>query len=284
MMRRSHVAIIVGLVLFMGTDLVSASPLVEEKLCDVLGSIAVGEQKRVTLKGVYAASYEQQVFFDPTTPSCAIDVQPVTWLEFSPSFKADDRFDQYISNDHRVQGTFTGVLWGPGEVQSDDPSAPMMIAYANRVANRRYGHMNAFRTRFVVESVQDVRAVARDLPSYGSWAARRPRSDIPRLLGGELPRYPPAAQNVGIAGTVVVAVTVTDGTVHTKDVRFGDRILADAVLATLSTWRFEPSVNAKFTSTFIFELKSEPTGADPNPAFDAKLPTFARISAPMNGW
>jgi TonB family protein len=255
----------------------------DDKLCDVLGRIAAGEQIPVTFTGIYVVSYEHQLFYDPSTPNCAIDVQPVTWLEFSPNFKEDRRFDEHLRSDRRVWGTFTGVLWGPGEVKPDDLSAPMMIAYANRIANRRYGHMNAFRTRFVVESVRDVRPVPKDAASYGTWARLRTKSDIPRLVDGQLPQYPPAAQNVGIAGPVVIEITVTAGAVQATNVKVGDRILVDAVLATVATWRFDPSVNTKFTSTFLFELRRTPTGADTNVELDLQLPTFARLSAPMNG-
>lgn len=273
----------IGLLAFVVANARAGGPD-EETLCDVLGRVAAGEQIPVTLTGVYEVSYEQQVFYDPSTPTCAMDVQPVTWLEFSRDFNGDRRFDEHVRSGRRVWGTFTGVLWGPGEVKPDDLSAPMMIAYANRIANRRYGHMNAFRTRFVVESVRDVRPVRKDAASYGTWARLRAKSDIPRLEAGQLPQYPAAARNVGIAGAVVIDITVTAGVVQTTNVRVGDRILVDAVLATVATWRFDPSVNTKFSSTFFFELRRTPTGSDSNVELSLQLPTFARISAPMNGW
>lgn len=255
-----------------------------ERLCDVLGRVGPGEQIPVTLTGIYVVSYEHQLFYNPATPTCAIDVQPVTWLEFSSKFKADRSFDEHVRGEQRVLATLSGVLWGPGEVKADDLSAPMMIAYANRIANRRYGHMNAFRTRFVVESVKDVRRVPNDVPSYGEWAARRWKSDMPRLTSSELPQYPPAAQNVGITGAVIVEVSVGGGAVKTTKVMSGDRILVDAVLTNIATWRFDASVEATFTTTFLFELQRRPTGADRNAQLDLNLPIFARIAAPMNGW
>jgi TonB family protein len=254
------------------------------KLCEVLGTISPGAKMKVTVAGVYSVSYENQMFYDPSAPVCDMDVEPVTWLEFSSTFTPGPRLDQYLSADHRVFATFTGTLWGPGEVKADDRSAPTMIAYANRIANRRYGHMNAFRTRFVVDSVRDVRRVPTSLPSYGDWAAPRTHSDIPRLVSGELPQYPPAAQNVGIAGMVVVEVTVGGGGVQTTNVTVGDRILAEAVLRTIATWRFDSTVEAKFTSTFLFELRMARAGTDPNPQVNLQLPTFARITTTMNGW
>jgi hypothetical protein len=253
-------------------------------LCDVLGRIQPGERIPVTLTGIYVVSYEHQLFYDPETPTCVVDVQPVTWLDFSEDFSADRRFDEHIRSEKRVWATFTGILWGPGEVKDDDLSAPTMIAYANRIANRRYGHMNAFRTRFVVEGVKNVRRVPNDMPSYGEWAARRWKSDTPRLSSSEVPRYPPAAQNVGISGPVIVEIAVADGQARTTKVISGDRILVDAVLANIATWRFETSVATTFTTTFVFELQRTPTGADQNAELDLKLPTFARITAPMNGW
>jgi TonB family protein len=254
-----------------------------EKLCEVLGRVGAGDQIPATLTGVYIVSYENELLYDPETPACPLDVQPATYLEFSPDFGADRRFEEQVRYQGRVWATFTGVLWGPGDVKADDLSAPTMIAYAERIANRRYGHMNAFRTRFIVRSVRDVRPVPKETPSYGAWAEPR-TTGVPRLTSGDLPRYPPAAQNVGISGPVVVEVTVADGAVKAMNVRSGDRILSDAVLANIATWRFEPGVQATFRTTFLFELRRARTGANPNVEMELNLPILARLTASMNGW
>lgn len=270
--------------IFVGSLDARASTQSRETLCDILGRIRPGERIPVTLSGVYAVSYEHQVFYDPSTPSCVIDVQPVTWVEFSSAFPENHQLLEYLRRDGRVLVTFSGVLWGPGEVKADDLTAPPMIAYANRIANRRYGHMNAYRTQFVIDDVQQVRRVPKELLSYGAWAAQRTKHVTPRLLDGEIPRYPQAASSVGIAGPVVIEVSVARGTVKSTRVVAGDRMLVDAVLTAVSSWRFEPEVTSTFTTTFVFELRQAATGANPNDEIELRLPSFVRINAPLNGW
>ena len=62
----------------------------------------------------------------------------------------------------------------------------------------------------------------------------------------------------------------------------GDRILVDAVIKNIETWRFAPGTEARFFTKFIFELEPRRSGGDRNTRLDLRLPSFARLNAAMN--
>jgi TonB family protein len=247
-------------------------------LCDLLESVSPGDQIDVTVSGIYLAS---TVLYDPTERLCDIDIQTTTTVEFGTT-QLDPEFKAIFDADRRVFVTLQGVLWGPPPLKNDDPALPLMVAYSRRIGGRRYGDLGMFRTKLVVERVLEFGRVPPDLPSIGESAIPRPESMFPVLIAAELPHYPPTAQLVGISGTVMAEVTVHEGEVVEVDVLSGDRILADAVLKNIQTWRFHPEVNAKFSTNFLFELEPRRSGGDRNTHLDLRLPSFARLNAAMN--
>lgn len=252
-------------------------------LCSALSGLRDGDQVDVELSGTYQVGYETSVFFQREHPVCVADVEPSTWVEFLPKVLDSNRdFQELLEKEGRADVTFAGRLMGPREAGPDDPSFPVMGAYANRIANRRYGHMNAFRTQLMVGRILSFRSVEPGTPHYGEWAQPRRRS--PLLIAAELPKYPAAAQKAGIEGTVIVDVRVENGVVVASEPIAGDRVLAAEVVANLGTWRFDPGVTTRFTTTFSFELERRLSGADANPRLELRLPEYARVVGAENGW
>lgn len=257
----------------------------QQRLCDALSEIGAGERRRVTLSGIYAVGPEHATFYDPNELSCRVDVQPQTWVEFAPKVR-NEELERIIATQRSIAGTrrahvtFTGDLYGPGAVAPDDRSFPQMTAFANRVRNRRYGHLNAYRTKLLVMEVSDVRSV----PDSAPWPANRSLSTMPVVERAEVPRYPQMAWNVGITGDVVLDVTVTDGRVSKAEVRSGDRMLSDEAVRNVQTWQFAPATNATFTTTFTYDVEHRLTGADRAPRIELRLPTTVHITAASNDW
>ena len=256
----------------------------ELRLCDALSGVASGEHLEVTLSGIYSVSGHFGVLYDPEERRCAADVQPSTHVQFAEGLQPDRALEQLLADTGRARVTFKGILSGPRPTRPDDPALPMAAALAARIGNRRYGHLGAYRTQVTVEAVLAHEAVRRDEPTIGASSLSRLKSDVPLVTGGQLPRYPQAAQLAEIAGVVVIGFNVEKGRVAETFVVVGDRVLATSAREDVSTWRFEESVTMSGRSVFVFELEQRRTGEDPNVHLELDLPAFARITAPLNQW
>ena len=224
------------------------------------------------------------MFYDPKRATCELDVQPSTWVEFSDSLEASPALEREVGRNGRALVRFEGQLVGPGAVPTENVSDPVMVDYARRIQNRRYGHMNSYRTKLIVENVHEVRSVPKDEPPLGEWSKPRARSPLPVLVAGDLPLYPRAAQVAGIEGAVVIRVSVSSGAVSSAVLKRGDRILGASAIEAVRTWKFEPESTAEFDSHFVFDLRLLRTDEDKNLGLDLELPRFARITGPLNGW
>jgi TonB family protein len=259
----------------------------EERLCNVLANIRSGERRSVTVSGIYVIGPEHQTFYDPNEPMCRADVQPETWIEFLPGVRSDEldllfkrRNGDWSSR--RANVTFTGELYGPGAVAADDLSFSPLLAFMNRTRNRRYGHLNGFRTKLVVNAVNRVKvvpeSVARDQPSG------RSKPSTPVVEHAEVPRYPEMAWNVGITGKVILDVTVSGGQVSKADVRSGDRMLSGEAVRNVKTWQFAHDTNATFTTTFTYDVEHRLAGTSRAPRIELRLPSAVHITAASNDW
>jgi len=262
-------------------------PRSAERLCDLLTSVQPGEHRVVTTSGVYIADYEDSALFDPNEVRCQEDVQPEVWIEFAPGVRTAAlsklmETSGALGVRRRAYVTFTGILYGPGAIGPDDRSFPSIAAFANRTANRRYGHLSGYRVKLVVEEVNQVAAVPDSVP----WTRPSGRStaSTPVVERAEVPRYPAMAWNAGISGSVTIEVTVTAGEVSATVVKSGDRMLSGEAVKNVKTWQFAPGTNATFTATFVYDLEQRSTGASSAPRIELRLPETVHITAASNGW
>ncbi|MEO7974167.1 MAG: energy transducer TonB, partial [Thermoanaerobaculia bacterium] len=259
-------------------------PTPSHRLCDSLQTLAPGEQRPVEFEGVYVETMEGSIFYRPEQPVCILDVEPATWVEFVSGYVEPPALRAELKRSGRAWVKFRGTLWGRGKLPPDDLSVPPMVAYAHRIANLRYGHMNSYSTKLVVEGAEFVRSVDSREPSYGAWSRERPGSPVPVLQFSSVPQYPETARKAGIEGVVVVEVEVKNGFVSRSTIQSGERLLAESVQENIATWRFAEAAEGAFSSVFIFELHPVATDSDKNPKQDLHLPRFARISAARHGW
>lgn len=252
-------------------------------LCQALTEAMPGERVPVLLDGVMLRAFERQAFFDPEQPLCPWDVQSSTWVEFSSSTLGFDELLKILNEIGQAHVTIRGVLYGPPPVPPDSPSVPGGVAYVNRLASRRYGHLGGFRTKLVVEEVLSATPASRKTAEQV--ITHRP-SEFGRLapLTAEVPQYPEIARKAGIVGEVVVRVVVEDGEVTSTELISGDRILAMAARTHVQSWTFAKEVSATFSTMFTYRLEMKPTGATEASTVELQLPWLVRITAPYYGW
>ena len=96
----------------------------------------------------------------------------------------------------------------------------------------------------------------------------------------DVPLYPAMAKIARVSGTVQVEVTVRDGSVVNTQVLKSSAhpILVSAATENLKTWQFLPQTNAKFTTTYIYELEKKEAPLPENPRIQMQLPKLVKIT------
>jgi TonB family protein len=253
-------------------------------LCAALQSVDRGQELRLVVSGVYVVDFETQILLDPNQVSCDEDVQPRTWVEFAEGVESPPLLTKLLHEKHRAYVTLEGTLFGPPPLEPDDLRLPDKWSASYRLRGTGYGHMNAFRTKMVVNRVD---AAARVPESMLVGAERSPSSPLHRatdLLHADLPTYPYGARLAGLEGEVEVEVTLKDGkVVGTRVIAAGDRALAAAAVENIQTWRFSPDISETFTTRFVYVLDRR-FGQLSSQKIELDIPTLVRITAPRNGW
>jgi len=251
--------------------------------CSAIEAIQPGDQLPVILSGIYTLGDEHQILYDPERPLCSGDVQPSTWVEFAPQVEARGELDQILRKSRRALVVLRGELFGPKRLAPDDPAFAVNLAYANRVAGRRYGHHSAFRTKLVVSEVLEAKPVPELTPWEGVWHKPTSAAQLLNVEQAELPQYPTRARQVGLEGDVLVEVTVEGGRVSEASVASGDRLLAEAAVANIRTWRFDRGLKARFNATFSYRLIAPPSGISEARVI-TDLPRRVTVIASPNNW
>lgn len=251
--------------------------------CSALQALRAGDRLPVVLSGIYSVGNEHQVFYDPMNPLCDGNLQPATWVEFSPQAGAHQELDQILRKSRRAYVVLQGALFGPRPLGPDDLTLPLNLAYANRIAGRRYGHHGAFRTQFLVTSVLDARAVPKSTPWAAVWHRPETASRLLAVDEAAMPRYPPRAHRVGLEGDVIVEVVVQNGGVTKTTVLSGDRLLADAAVENIKTWRFNAELEARVNTTFSYRIVP-PGDSHTLLSILAELPKRVTLTVPRDDW
>lgn len=256
-----------------------ATPAERVQLCDALAQVKPGDRLPVIVSGVVISGPELQVLFDPDEPVCRENVQPATWVEFAPDANVAD-INRALSG-ARARVVVQGVLHGPRAVIPDDGRGdPALVARA-RAHNRRYGHLNAFRTQLVVERVLSAQPVSQS--EEANWNAI-PVSSEPIVISASVPIYPELARAAGVAGDVRLLVTVVRGIVNKVEVQTGDRLLAQDASDNIKSWRFAETTDGKIETTFRYRLERRPVGANLNPRVELSLPGLVTIVGAADDW
>lgn len=243
-------------------------------LCDALDAIQPFETKQVVVRGIIGQGPESTVIYDP---ACPRNVQPVAAIEIGPNTTGWPKL-QKILNKQDASVVVEGVLHGPRCVRYRQGMPPEQFAeWMSPCA--RYS-MNSFRLMLFVTRVISVEST--NLVHVPFWQPST--RAFPMVEGGEMPRYPPAARVLEIAGTVEAEVTVERGEGRDIKILSGDPMLAAETLRVLKTWKFDRSVDTTFRTTFTFELKEREIADNQNARVYMELPSQVRIVATVNKW
>ena len=239
----------------------------------------------VTLKGVIHYGPEMTVLYDPNSPRCPMDVQPSTVVEIPLNRPGLQPFTKFLHEKGEVKATVEGLLYGPGPLGDDDLSLPTVVAYINRIADRRYGHRGNFRTKLVVQSVLHFSpAPVSDVAQF-TLAKPEPESrDLPTVASLALPSYPERAREAGLAGDVHVVAQVENGKATDIRITEGDRLFHDATIKNVQSWVFQDSPKTEADIVFSYRLEKRPTGSDEGVRVELSLPGHVTVVAPAYGW
>jgi Gram-negative bacterial TonB protein C-terminal len=266
------------LAVVLGTACTTAGTPERVRLCDALARVQPGEHMEVVVRGVIASGPELLVLFDPDEPACRENVQPATWVELGPNADATAMNREGSGNQVRV--VVQGVLHGPRVIADEGRGDPVFAARA-RAHNRRYGHLNTFRTKLVVERVLSADPVSET--ATANWNAV-PMSSEPVVVSASVPAYPELARAAGVTGDVRLVVTVVRGNVSHVEVQSGDRMLAQHASENAKNWRFQETVDGTIETTFRYRLERRKAGADLNPRIELSLPRVVTIVGATDDW
>ena len=106
--------------------------------------------------------------------------------------------------------------------------------------------------------------------------------ETPVVKSGEMPLYPPLAQQARLEGTVRLEVT-TDGVNITKVAASGaHKLLLDAAEENIRTWRFYRHRPQTFIATFAYKLDKQEVHGFVNPTVILDLPSRVEVRTKMN--
>ncbi len=184
-----------------------------------------------------------------------------------------------------MKATVKGLLYGPGPLGDDDLSFPTVVAYINRIANRRYGHRGYFRTKLVVQSVLHFSpAPVSDVAQFTLSKPEPESSSLPKVASLALPSYPERAREAGLAGDVHVVARVENGKATDIRVTEGDRLFHDATIENVQSWVFQDSPTTKLDIVFSYRLEQRATGSDDGVRVELSLPEHVSVVAPAYDW
>ena len=246
-------------------------------LCRALERLGPGDRIPVVVSGIYGIDY----LFDPEEPTCRLDVDPNVCVEFAADVELPPAFAAIHKESLRIFATFRGVLHGSElDPEINDPSIPVTARLA--ASNRSRFCASLYRSKLVVDSILSFEEVPPDHPWTES--SRGDVSSQPLPLEMALPAYPWTARVLQTEGAVLMEVEVVGGTVAGAAIQFGDPILAEEAVANVKTWRFEPSLSARFTVEFEFRLEKRPATEGSNPEFEMRLPNYVKVVGARRNW
>ncbi len=222
------------------------------RLCSALELIQPGDRLPVRLEGILTRYH---YFYDYLEPRCGGSNPTTSVVELADGFELPPELAEMLEKDGAAYVILFGDLYGPGRGLPDDPSLSELESFLKLRHLKTY---NGWRTKFQVDEVHYWREAAAAKRSGGFVLS----SPFPRLVSASIPvAYPQLAYELELAGDVLVQLTVEAGNITKREVVSGDRMLVPETLQVLESWKFEPTANARFTTTFSYRIGTPGPGA-----------------------
>lgn len=102
---------------------------------------------------------------------------------------------------------------------------------------------------------------------------------LPRFVSGAVPVYPPVAWTAHVSGTVLLEITVADGSVAAVRVlKSPSQTLAAPTVENVRTWRFAPHAAAILRVSYTYRITGAATDAPANPRIELDLPGAVTVT------
>lgn len=206
-----------------------------------VGSLSVGEHRVRLVKEGFLPLEEAVVLREDEVPApFDFALQPATVALFLESVPAGARVR--VDGEDVGATPLVGVELEPGQHEVE-------------VANRGY---ETWRSAVAAQGGESVNLVARlrslappkearrpeRRPAPGQLVELGPDDTPPKRIEGKPPSYPPMARKLGQQGRVTVSFVLTEDGVPTdlRIVESAGKILDEAVLESMASWRYEPAV------------------------------------------
>ena len=245
-------------------------------LCRALERIRPGDRVPVILDGIYAVDY----LYDPEVKVCALDIEPMTCVEFSPGTNVPHELALLHDNleNGRAAVSFRGVLHGPRVVGNEavlsNSIQNNLLARMAAANNLRYCAQR-FRTKLVVESILSFESVSEEV----EWPRDQGVTQAnPAPIEIALPKYPPRARMIDYEGSVLLWITVTSGIVTDVEVQFGDPVVVDEAVKNVRTWSFSQDVTTSFTVEYDFRLEHRTKDQGESASIEFRPPSYMRVT------
>ncbi|MEP6592164.1 MAG: hypothetical protein ABJC51_00640 [Acidobacteriota bacterium] len=126
-------------------------------LCPVAASAEEGAHHQAVVSAILVGGRENTFLY---YPQCE-NGRPMTWVDFELKAMANkSRLDRILKKSGRALVVLDGEIWGP---RASDLHSPEMV---RQMSPKGWGHLSAYRTRFVVRSILKIEPVPEDVPFY----------------------------------------------------------------------------------------------------------------------
>lgn len=243
------------------------------RLCSLLENIQPGDRLPVILEGELSQWWE---FSDPREPLCQLDVRQVTRAERRKGLAVPQELQSIFQEHGRAYVVLAGELLGPKLGAKPNPDISPLVDYSSRYPN---GHFVGSVTKLIVHELVKVEP---PLARHHWPLTIFDTTPFPAVIEAAMPlSYPFMAHKVGFSGDVKVQLTIEKGQVVQAEVLEGDHLLTEDTLANVRTWKFDPTVDARFTTTFIYRLERKPPEVSAI-TVRAQMPIRIEIVAPFH--
>jgi hypothetical protein len=106
------------------------------------------------------------------------------------------------------------------------------------------------------------------------WASPPPQVLTPTVVVAEVPFYPPIGRAASLQGVVLLEVTTEGDKADSIKILRGPKLLADAAISNLRSWRFVGKPPETFQVTYHYRLSTACKG---NPAVNLNLPSEVSV-------
>lgn len=131
--------------------------------CEIVKNPNLYNKQTIRTTAIYAVGHETSELYQ----SACVDADFSTWAKFSSSYtkptgQLGKKLTTLLQSNNRVQVVIVGQFHGPRQVEVPK-NVPPKLTEQMRYTNSRYGHLNAYRFLFTIDSIERVEQVEKSV-------------------------------------------------------------------------------------------------------------------------